>query len=176
MRNQRRPAPPLDQAKLERLALRYVERFATTRGRLSDYLRRKIRERGWDGAPADVDALAERFAELGYVDDRAYAEAKATAMTRRGLGARRVADALRHARVEAEDLEAVTPEVEERAPESALAFAKRKRFGPFAARAPDRELLSKQLAAMARAGHGYDLSRRILQLPPGAEVDPDEFT
>ena len=45
----RRPVPPLDRAALERLALRYVERFATTRGRLTDYLKRKIRERGWDG-------------------------------------------------------------------------------------------------------------------------------
>lgn len=175
MRPPRRPPPPLDQAKLERLALRYVERFATTRGRMADYLRRKIRERGWEGAPADPDALAGKLAELGYIDDRAFAEARATAMTRRGLGARRVTDALRHARVEAEDMEAVAPQVEESAPDAALAFARRKRFGPFAADRADRELRSKQLAAMARAGHGYDLSRRILELPPGAEVDPEEF-
>lgn len=176
MRNQRRPAPPLDQAGLDRLALRYVERFATTRGRLADYLRRKIRERGWEGAPADPAALAERLAGLGYIDDRAFAEARATAMARRGLGARRVTDALRHARVEADDMDAVAPEVAERAPEAALAFARRKRFGPFAAARADRELMSKQLAAMARAGHGYDLSRRILDLPPGVDVTPDELT
>lgn len=172
---QRRPAPPLTQDKLERLALRYVERFATTRGRLADYLRRKIRERGWEGEPADPDALAERMAGLGYVDDRAFAEARATAMSRRGLGARRVHDALRHARVGAEDTEALAPEIEERGPEAALAFARRKRFGPFAAERADRELMGKQLAAMARAGHGYELSRRILELPPGAEVDPEEL-
>lgn len=176
MRNQRRPAPPLDQAGLERLALRYVERFATTRGKLADYLRRKIRERGWEGAPADPAALAERLAGLGYIDDRAFAEARATAMTRRGLGARRVTDALRHARVEACDMDAVAPDVAERAPEAALAFARRKRFGPFAAAPADREVMSKQLAAMARAGHGYELSRRILDLSPGVEVHPDELT
>lgn len=175
MREPRRPAPPLDREKLDRLALRYVERFATTRGRLSDYLRRKIRERGWAGEPADPDALAEKLAGLGYVDDLAYAEAKATAMTRRGLGARRVADALRHARVEADDMAAVTPAVAERAPDAALAFARRKRFGPFAAEPADRERFAKQLAAMARAGHGFELSRRILTLPPGAEVDPEEL-
>lgn len=175
MRSPRRPAPPLDPAKLERLALRYVERFATTRGRLAEYLRRKIRERGWEGASADPEGLAERLASLGYIDDRAFAEMRATAMTRRGLGARRVADALRHARVEADDMDAVTPEVEQQAPEAALAFARRKRFGPFAAETPDRERLAKQLAAMARAGHGFDLSRRILDLPPGANVDPEDL-
>ena len=75
-------------AALERLALRYVERFATTRGRLTDYLKRKIRERGWEGEPADPAAIAERFAELGYIDDRAYGEAKAS-----GDGAARVGSA-----------------------------------------------------------------------------------
>lgn len=175
MRPQRRPVPPLDQAKLERMALRYVERFATTRGRLSDYLRRKIRERGWKGAPPDPDALAGKMADLGYVDDRAFAEARATAMTRRGLGARRVTDALRHARVDAEDMEAVAAQVEERALDAALAFARRKRFGPYAAERADRDVLSKQLAAMARAGHGYELSRRILELPPDVEIDPEEL-
>lgn len=176
MRSQRRPAPPLDPAKLERLALRYVERFATTRGRLADYLRRKIRERGWEGAPADPDALAARMSELGYVDDRAFAEARAGAMARRGLGARRITDALRHARVGAEDMEALAPEIDERGPEAAVAFAKRKRFGPFASARADRELFARHLAAMARAGHGYDLSRRILELPPGAEINLDELT
>lgn len=158
------------------MALRYVERFATTRGRLADYLRRKIRERGWEGLPADPVAVAERMAELGYVNDAAFAEARVSAMTRRGLGARRVADALRHARVQADDAEALAPVIAERAPEAALAYARRKRFGPFARTQADRDLLAKQLAAMARAGHNYSLSRRILELPPGAEVEPETLT
>ncbi|WP_375402951.1 regulatory protein RecX [uncultured Sphingomonas sp.] len=175
MRPDRRPIPPLDGPKLNRLALRYVERFATTRGRLADYLRRKIRERGWEGEPADPDALAERMAELGYVDDLAFAEARARSMGRRGLGARRVADVLRHARVRAEDAEIVAPQIEERGPEAALAFARRKRIGPFAAAPADREQRVKQLTAMARAGHGYDLAKRIVDAPPGVDLDPDEL-
>jgi regulatory protein len=99
MTRERRPPSPLDVAAMERLALRYVERFATTRGKLADYLRRKIRERGWDGEPGDPVALAEKLAELGYIDDRAFAEARASALGRRGLGARRVAGALREARI-----------------------------------------------------------------------------
>jgi hypothetical protein len=47
MTRPRRPLDPLERADLERFALRYVERYATTRGRLADYLKRKIRERGW---------------------------------------------------------------------------------------------------------------------------------
>lgn len=166
----RRPPPPLDGPALERLALRYVERFATTRGRLTDYLARKIRERGWEGAAADPAGIAERFAALGYIDDRAYGEAKASAMARRGLGARRVAGALYQAGVKGEDAAAIAPAVADRALDAALAFARRKRIGPFAAEAAERPLREKQMAAMLRAGHAPTLARRIVNLAPGEEL------
>jgi regulatory protein len=168
----RRPPPPLDAAALERLALRYVERFATTRGKLADYLVRKIRERGWEGEPADPAALAERMATLGYVDDRAFAELRAASLTRRGLGGGRVATALRQARVGEADAAAVRPAVAGQATATALAFAKRKRIGPFAVAAADRALQARQLAQMIRAGHPFALARRIVAAGPG---DLDDF-
>ena len=171
----RTPPPPLDGPSLERLALRYVERFATTRGKLSDYLRRKVRERGWEGASADADALAERMAMLGYVDDRAFAEAKATALTRRGLGGRRVSVALRQAKVGEEDAATVRPMVEASAADSALGFARRKRIGPFAEAVADRPKREKQLAQMVRAGHAFAISRRIVDAAPGEESDLGEL-
>jgi len=162
----RRPPPPLDQAALERLALRYVERFATTRGRLTAYLQRKIRERGWEGPGADPAGLAERMAGLGYVDDRAFAEARASAMARRGLGARRVAQDFRAAGIEDADAAELAPAIAERAAAAALAFARRRRIGPFGDGTADRPQREKQLAAMIRAGHAFDLARRIVNLPP----------
>lgn len=171
MRSPRRPIPPLDRASLDRLALRYVERFATTRGKLAAYLTRKIRERGFDGTAPDPAAIAERFAELGYVNDRLYAESKAASMARRGLGARRVGEALRHAGVEAEDAEAVAPQIDARTGQSAMDFARRKRIGPFAAEPADRDRISKQVAAMVRAGHAPALAWRIARMNPGDEPD-----
>jgi regulatory protein len=166
-----RSIPPLDTASLERLALRYVERFATTRGKLAAYLLRKIRERGWQGEAADPVALADRFAELGYVNDRLFAESKASAMARRGLGERRVRQALRHAGIAGEDAEAIAPEVAARRGEIAVAFARKRRIGPFATAAPDRALQAKQVAAMVRAGHSPDLAWRIVRMTPGDNTE-----
>jgi len=171
MRTERRPVPPLDRAALDRLALRYVERFATTRGKLAAYLTRKIRERGFDGTPPDPAEIAERFAELGYVNDRLYAESKAAAMARRGLGARRVGEALRYAGVEAEDAEAIAPQVDARAGQSAIDFARRKRIGPFAAEPADRDRIAKQVAAMVRAGHAPGIAWQIARMNPGDDPD-----
>ncbi len=161
---------------MERLALRYVERFATTRGKLADYLVRKARERGWEGngSAATVAAeLAGKMAALGYVDDRAYAAAKAAALTRRGLGAGRVTMALRQARVGAEDVAAIQPAVVRDRIDSALAFARRRRIGPFAAQPAERQQREKQIGAMVRAGHSFALARLIVSAGPGDEIDYD---
>jgi regulatory protein len=166
-RTPRQPASPLDRSGLEKLALRYVERFATTRGRLTDYLTRKIRVRGWEGEAVDPAAIADRMADLGYIDDRAWGEAKASAMARRGLGARRVSGALRQAGLAAEDADAIAPAVADRSLDAAIAFARRRRIGPFADAPGDRPTREKQLAAMLRAGHSFTLARALANMNPG---------
>jgi regulatory protein len=174
----RRPVPPLDEAKLNELALRYAGRFATTRAKLRSYLARKLRERGWDGArEPDLATIAERFARQGYVDDSSYALAKSRALAGRGYGKRRVLEALKAAGVEDEEGAAARDHAEAEAVSAALRFARRRRVGPFADSAPRNSSdKDKALAAMVRAGHAFELSRAILALPPGAEVDPDQLS
>ncbi|KQT33783.1 RecX family transcriptional regulator [Sphingomonas sp. Leaf412] len=162
------PPPPLDAVALDRLALRYVERFATTRGKLADYLYRKVRERGWAGdRPADPAAVADRMAALGYVDDRGYAVMKGAALGRRGYGARRVADVLRVAGVTPDDAGPALHDAREEAWGRALELARRKRIGAFAAEPADARLRARQLAQMLRAGHDLSIARRLIDAAPG---------
>jgi len=172
-----RALPPLDEGRLNELALRYVGRFATTRAKLRSYLTRKLRERGWDGErEPDLAAIAERFAAQGYVDDSSYALIKAQSLTGRGYGKRRVIEALKIAGVVDEDSASAREHAEEEAVAAALKFARRRRVGPFADSVPrDPRDKEKALAAMIRAGHAFDLARAILALPPGAEVDIDQL-
>ena len=172
-RRERRVPPPLDTATLEQLALRYVERFATTQGKLCDYLRRKVRERGWTGEFVDVTQIAARFAELGYVDDRGYAEMKTASLARRGYGERRIAAALHAARIGAQDAQNAVDQVRDAALDHALAFARRKRIGPFATAPVDEDQRRKQLAAMVRAGHSFALSARIVRLIDEQDLNDD---
>lgn len=170
MRPAKRPLPPLDSPSIERLALRYVERFATTRAKLATYLNGKIRQRGFDGTPPDTTIIAERFASAGYIDDRAFGEARARAMARRGLGARRVSGALRHAGINEDDSAAIAPAIADRAAEAAVTFARKRRIGPFADQPADRPTREKHIAAMIRAGHDFGLARRIATMAPGEDV------
>jgi regulatory protein len=165
---------PLGPETLNELALAYVARFATSRAKLGQYLARKLRERGWEGEGApDVQALIERMAGLGFVDDRAFAEAKAGSLTRRGYGVRRVGAALSVAGIDEDDRAPALARAEAERWTAALRFAERKRIGPFAIRAMERDERQRALAAMIRAGHGFDLARRIVEAQPGETIEQE---
>ena len=163
-RHRERPLPkPLDAALLDAIALAYVARFATSGGKLAAYLARKLREHGWqeDAPPPDIAALVERMAAQGYIDDAGYALAKGQGLLRRGYGARRIEGALVQAGIAAEIREAARGDETERR-RAALAFARRKRFWPYAeARNLDRAAREKQVGAFLRAGHPLAYARRL---------------
>ena len=163
---------PLTATKLEELALNYVGRFATSRSKLVTYLRQKLRERGWDGSgEAPVEALADKFVRLGYIDDRAFALSKARSLTGRGYGERRVQQALASSGIGEEDAVDAREYAAEEAVAAALKFAKRKSLGPFAEAVPDRLQRERSLAAMVRAGHSFSLANAIIDLKPGEIPD-----
>jgi len=158
---------PLNSSDLRQFALTYVSRYATSRHKLAVYLRRKIRERGWDDDDAPpVEALVAELAENRLVDDRAYAEMKADGLSRRGYGPRRVRQALDAAGIAEGDAAEALRGAEAESAAAAFAYAKRRRLGPFSQHADDPDHRRKALAAMLRAGHAYLTSRRILDLSP----------
>lgn len=163
-----RKSRALDAKGLESLALRYVGKYATTRAKLRDYLLRKVDEAEWTGETTpDVNGLVGRIAELGYVDDRAFAEQRAAALGRRGYGARRISIALRAAGIEAEDGEDALAFAQARALDAALALARRRRLGPYAEHPADRSARERAITILVRAGHDPALARRIASSDPG---------
>lgn len=175
-RTARKPRPPLNETALNELALAYVSRFATSRSKLASYLGRKIRERGWSGEKdADLQGLVERFASRGYVDDNAYAIAKSRSLSARGYGEARLRQSLRAAGIAQADATAAHALAEEDAVQSALRFARRRRFGPFATQPLERHAREKAIAAMIRAGHAFDLARAIIALEPGDTLNEDNL-
>jgi len=162
-KREKRPPKPLDEQTLKDLALHYLGRFATTRARLVQYLQRKVRERGWAGErPPDCEAIADRCAELGYVDDAGFAAMKSGALLRRGYGARRVEQALVAAGVGEAERAPAREAGRDQAGAAALAFARRKRIGPFATEPADPDRRQKQLQAFIRAGHDFALARALV--------------
>ncbi len=151
--------------RLTNIATYHLERFSTTAARLRQVLMRRIdrsiRVHGGDRDEmvAWVDELILQLTASGALDDARYAAAKAANLRRRGKAPARIRAALRAKGVSA---------AEDAALGAALAYAKRRKLGPFRPkeRLPGerRERLArlqKDLAAMVRAGFAYDIARRV---------------
>jgi regulatory protein len=180
---QKRPSRPrrgpklATAAYLENAALHYLERFASSSGTLRRVLLRKVARsaaaHGTDPAEGErlVDDIVARYLRSGLLDDRAYAAQQAASLRRRGasrfgirgrLALKGVAGELIDAAVSGLDAEPAESEVA-----AACALVRRRRLGPL--RPPERRAAFRQkdLAALARAGFGLDLARRVLALPDG---------
>jgi regulatory protein len=186
MRDQNKPDNRTKQQKpvtaqyLENAALYYLQRFASSSANLRRVLMGKVersaRAHGTDreeGA-AMVEALIERYLRSGLLDDKAYAEAKAASLHRRGTSTRGIRGKLSMKGLESDQIDAALESVDEETPgdtelAAAVALARRRRLGPFriSARAEHRD---KDLAALGRAGFGYQTARRVVD----AE-DPDNI-
>jgi regulatory protein len=170
----------IDGALIERWALAYLGRFASSAENLRRVLLRRVRRHlaedrdAASRAAALIDALVARYRGSGLVDDAAYAAARVRARLRRGQSLRTIRAGLAAKGVAAADAEAAVAAQRDQGSDpdiaAAIAFARRRRIGPYRraerGSADDRD---KNLAAFARAGFARAAAEAVL-----ACADPDE--
>ena len=170
--------PPPDEAALHDAALNHLARYSATRATLTRVLDRRVdrwaRENDGDDAAAAarraVRAVVEKLAASGVVNDATFAEVRARRLTRTGRSRRATAAHLAAHGVGKEAVQAALPEDAEAEFAAAVAFVRRRRFGPFRrdGAATDADGRRRELAALARAGFAHDAARRALALDPEA--------
>jgi regulatory protein len=165
----------IDDALIERWALAYLGRFASSAENLRRVLLRRVRRRLDDraaaaGAAVLIDAVVARYRASGLVDDAAYAAGRARARLRRGQSLRTIRAGLAAKGVAADDAEAAIAALRADSGDpdlaAACAFARRRRIGPYRRGPGDR---NKELAAFARAGFARAAAEAVL-----ACADPEE--
>lgn len=175
----------LARADLDQIALDYLARFATSAKRLADMLTRRIRRsaqaHGDDPAPllAAVPEIVQTLVAKRLLDDQAFAGMKAASLTRRGTSRRQVGVKLAQLGLDsatrARAIENLSEEFGESDRAAAIAYAKRRRLGPYRTRhiAGEQRLVQEKrdLAAMARAGFALGLARQVLQSDIEIEVE-----
>jgi regulatory protein len=159
----------IEPALIEKWALGYLERFASSAENLRRVLRRRVRRRMRDddaamrAADALIDALVIRYRDTGLIDDAAYAAGRARARLARGQSLRKITAGLMAKGVGADDRAAALQTLRETAPDpdlaAACAFARRRRLGPFRRTPGDR---ARELAAFARAGFARREAEAVL--------------
>jgi len=164
----RKPPRPVTPAYLQRAALAYLERYASSAENLRRVLKRKVdkrcRLRGEDPAAFQemIDEVVAKSLRTGLIDDTRYAQARVATLRRRGGSARAIQAKLSAKGVDRTTIAAALEGGEEDDEEKAAhAFARRRRLGPYrpGERAPYRD---KDLAALARAGFSFDVARQVI--------------
>ncbi len=174
-----------DASSLHEAALAHLARYATTRASLTAVLDRRIRR--WANRASGDDpeqvaakaaslrdiarALVTRLADSGLVDDRAFAEGRTRRLVRAGRSRSAILGHLAAKGVDRAIAEEILPPDESTELVAALAFARRRRCGPFGTadeHGSGGSSRDRALAAFARAGFRHDVARRAL------DMDPDE--
>lgn len=167
--------PEIEPELLERWALGYLGRYASSAENLRRVLIRRVRRRfpgAAQQAAAPIDALVDRYQRSGLLDDAAYAAARVGALHRRGDSLQAIRARLAAKGVGASDLAdavsalcATTPDADLVA---ACIFARRRRLGPFRRGAADP---GRELAAFARAGFTRRIAEAVLACTDIAAVE-----
>ena len=173
----RRPTPPLSTKWLRRQALTYIERYQGSEKRVRQILWKRARRAQSFHGGEDSDAAAmiqEVIAQLkadGRIHDTRFATDWAISLQNRGTSSRMIRAKLQQkglGQTAIDDaLQALSGAGDDWEEEAALSYARRRRLGPFRMPYDDSwERRQKDIAAMARAGFGFGLSKKILSQAP----------
>ena len=155
---------------LERWALHYLGRYASSAENLRRVLKRRVRRYSPDAArqaSSLIDALVARYRESGLLDDAAYATARVQSLSRRGESLRGMRARLAAKGVAAPDIADALTGLRDAGADpdlaAACAFARRRRLGPYR-RSADADH-ARELSALARAGFSRRVAEAVLACP-----------
>jgi len=169
--------PPPSESTLREAALAHLARYATTRAGLIRVLDRRIDRWARASQPepeqvreakTTVRTVVARLAELGAVDDAAFAQSRARSLTRSGRSRRAIAAHLAQRGVAAETAAASLPTDAEIELAAAVAFTLRRRIGPFRRAPVDQAGRLRELGMLARAGFAHATASAALDTPADA--------
>jgi len=165
---------------LERAALHYLERHASSAENLRRVLGRRLWKATRDGGEVDeaaaagwIDALVVRLQRAGLLDDRTYAEGRVASLRRSGDSARGIRLKLGAKGVDRDTVETVLaadePGNDDRA--AAVAYARRRHLGPWRAPEEREARRERDMAALARRGFAPALCRAVIDAEDEAAAE-----
>jgi regulatory protein len=171
-------APVVDRALLEKWALSYLERYASSAENLRRVLLRRVHRRfkgeSARAASEPIDALLVRYRAAGLLDDAAYAAGRVRGALAKGRSLRRIGADLAAKGIGDDDAAAALAALRETSGDpdlaAACAFARRRRLGPYRRTPAAEGDRQRELGAFARAGFDRRTAQAILACADEAEI------
>lgn len=173
-----KPRPPkkITQSYLTNSGLGYLQRFSASSGHFKIIMRRKIQkscafhiDQNEQDCLDILDTVTQKFQDMGYINDDAYAGALVYSYAMKGLSFRRIEQKMRMKSLSSDTVKQAITHYKDQQNNTgidfekiaALRMTKRKRLGHF--RRPEKEEnKNKELAALARAGFSFETANFAL--------------
>ena len=166
---------------LENAALFYLERYSASVEHFRRILMKKVRRSArFHGTNIEegarmIDNIIERYRRIGLLDDDRYAEAKVRYFHGRGISIRGIQAKLREKKVANAVIDGALAKLREStiSPDlvAAVAYIRRRRFGPYRESDKRPEHFKRDLAALGRSGFSYEVARQVLEAESANELE-----
>ena len=173
-----KPPKKISERYLHNSGLAYLQRFPTSTHHFRSVMTRKINKSCHyhkDQDPQEcaklLDQLIIKFQELALLDDKTYLKGMVSSYRRRGLSAKQIELKLQQKGFDRTTIGNELSKHDQQEYEcgdqngdlyAAITFARKKRLGPFDVE--NKKPIDKALASMARAGFGYDIAMKTLEM------------
>ncbi len=166
-----KPLRKITKQRLKNIGLYYLKRFESSVQNLRQVLLRRVNDYARQNPEFDraeavgwVEELLAEFQNYHYLDDARYAGIKIRDYLNAGKPERYIKNKLRQKGIDEKEIDSLLNEQSYDPREMALAFAKKKKIGPFRLSEDDRrQNRQKDLGTMVRAGFDYDVVCDVLQ-------------
>lgn len=160
----------MTKTRLQNIALYYLERFDSSASNLRQVLKRRVFDYArqtpdfcQSEAEQWINEIITRFEELGYLNDKRYAEFKVDNYLSAGKPERYIRQKMQQKGVSEKIIDEVLSDREFDEEAMATRFAAKKRIGPWRKNEESRhENRQKDLATLVRAGFNYDTAQKIV--------------
>lgn len=181
-RKEKRPPKKITESYLHNSGIYYLERFVASKAHFITVMKRKVKrsclhhtDQDFDKCVEMVICLADKFEDMGLINDALYTNGMVNSLRRRGMSRNAIIQKMRIKGIEpsytANALDALDTTQFETDKEAeiaaALRLARKKKMGPYQRptdAADDMKHYQRNLARFARAGFSYDVSKRVMDM------------
>lgn len=170
----------LDALALETAALNYLGRYAASTEGVRRVLRRRLRRQGLEperqeAAEAAIATLLAKLVRLGYLNDDAFAAARARRLSAQGRPRAAIAERLAAKGIDRAGIDRTLKALAEEDPgadlAAAIAFAEKKKLGPWRREPADDAVRRREAGMLARRGFSSVIVRKVIDA-----TDTDDLT
>lgn len=176
-----KPPKKISERYLHNSGLYYLQRFATSRAHFERVMMNKVRkscayhkDQSIDDCAKMVKTVAERFEELGLLNDRLYTQGVVTSMRRSAKSERAILAKLKQKGLPEDLIREMLDKIDmqdqsdrsQAELNAAIRLAKKRRIGPYSndTEAKKEDDYKRALGILARAGFGFDTAQKVLEM------------